>query len=57
MLNSQQKKILEILACPICKGKLAYRKERNDFVCKFDKVSFPIEDDAFVLLEKKAKKL
>lgn len=50
-------KLMEILACPVCKGKLAYDKVQNVLICNFDKVAYPIENDIPVLLENEAQKL
>ncbi|WP_024871127.1 Trm112 family protein [Tolumonas lignilytica] len=50
-------KLLEIVACPICKGKLNYDKERSELVCRADKLAYPIEDDIPVLLESRARPL
>lgn len=50
-------KLLEIVACPICKGKLNYDKERAELVCRADKLAYPIEDDIPVLLENRARQL
>lgn len=50
-------KLMEILACPVCKGKLDYDKENQELICNFDKVAYPIEKDIPVLLENEARKL
>lgn len=50
-------KLMEILACPVCKGKLAYDRENQELICKFDKVAYAIENDIPVLLENEARKL
>lgn len=50
-------KLMDILACPVCKGKLDLDKENNELICKFDKIAFPIEKDIPVLLEVEARKL
>ena len=47
-------KLLNIIACPICKGKLDYRKEDDVLVCKFDRLVYPINDSIPVLLEEQA---
>ncbi len=44
------KKLLEILVCPLCKGKLVYRKEAAELICKADRLAFPIRDDIPVML-------
>lgn len=51
------KKLLEILVCPICKGPLVYRKEANELICKPDRLAFPIRDDIPVMLEDEARQL
>ncbi|MDB2386019.1 Trm112 family protein [Shewanella sp.] len=51
------KKLLEIIACPVCKGKLEYVKDNNQLVCRFDKVTYPINDGIPVLLENQAEPL
>ena len=50
-------KLLEILVCPICKGKLVYRKEASELVCKVDRLGFPVMDGIPVMLEDDARKL
>lgn len=50
-------KLLEILVCPICKGKLIYRKQDQELVCKGDRLAFPIRDDIPVMLEDEARKI
>ncbi len=51
------KKLLDILACPICKGLLQYDKTKNELICKIDKLAYPIRDDIPVMLEEEARKL
>ena len=50
-------KLLDILACPICKGKLNYDKENSELICEKDKLAFPIRDDIPVMLEAEARSL
>ena len=50
-------RLLEIVACPSCKGKLNYDKENNELVCKFDRLAYPIRDDIPVLLTTEARSL
>ena len=51
------KKLLDILACPVCKGPLLYRKEQHELVCKVDRLAYPIRDDIPVMLEDEARVL
>lgn len=51
------RKLLEILVCPICKSPLHYRKTEQELVCKADRLAFPIKDDIPIMLEEEARKL
>ena len=51
------KKLLDILACPICKGPLVYNKDKAELICKLDRLAYPIRDDIPVMLEDEARKL
>jgi uncharacterized protein YbaR (Trm112 family) len=51
------KKLLDILACPICKGPLVYNKEKAELICKVDRLAYPIRDDIPVMLEDEARQL
>ena len=50
-------KLMEILACPVCKGKLDYNKETQELICKFDKLAYAIDKDIPVLLENEARQI
>lgn len=47
------KKILEILVCPLCKGKLLLKEK--ELICCFDRLAYPIRDDIPVMLENEAR--
>lgn len=51
------KKLLDILACPICKGKLVFVKHAAELICKNDKLAFPIRNDIPVMLESEAREV
>ncbi len=51
------KKLLDILACPICKGPLVYNKETQELICKADRLAYPIRDEIPVMLEDEARQL
>lgn len=51
------KKLLEILVCPICKAQLEYRPEQQELICRPDRLAFPIRDDIPVMLEEEAREL
>ncbi|RLA06199.1 MAG: Trm112 family protein [Gammaproteobacteria bacterium] len=50
-------KLLNILACPLCKGALTYKKNQSELICKADKLGFKIEDDIPIMLINQARKL
>ncbi len=49
------KKLLDILACPVCKGKLIYVKHSAELICKADRLAYPIRNDIPVMLETEAR--
>jgi uncharacterized protein YbaR (Trm112 family) len=51
------KKLLDILACPICKSSLRYDKDRQELICRADRLAFPIRDDIPVMLDDEARQL
>ena len=53
MLN---KKLLEILACPKCKGDLDYKKDEDKLICNKCRLRYKIEDDIPIMLVEEAEK-
>lgn len=49
------KKLLDILACPLCKGKLLYKKDSSELICLADQLAFPIRDEIPIMLENEAR--
>ena len=47
---SFDKELLEILACPQCKGELTLTPEEDALVCPACKLKYPIRDDVPVML-------
>ncbi|NUU65265.1 protein YcaR [Enterobacteriaceae bacterium BIT-l23] len=50
-------RLLEIVACPVCNGKLWFNKETQELICKPDSLAFPLRDGIPVLLETEARSL
>ena len=50
-------RLLEILVCPVCKGPLDYLRDRQELVCKADRLAFPIRDGIPVMLEDEAREM
>ena len=44
------KKLLEILCCPKCKGELRYDEENKKLICESCLLKYPIKDDIPVML-------
>lgn len=51
------KKLLSILVCPLCKGRLDYDREAKELICRADRLAYPIRDDIPVMLESEARSL
>ena len=49
------KKLLEILVCPLCKGQLILKKK--ELICRFDRLAYPIRDGIPVMLEPEAREI
>lgn len=47
-------KLLEIVACPMCHGRLTLDKNKQHLVCQFDKVAYVINQGLPVLLAEQA---
>ena len=51
------KRLLDILACPRCKGPLVHLREEAVLVCRADRLAFGIKDGIPVMLEEEARTL
>ena len=54
---SIDQKLLEILACPKCKGDLVLTENEDGLVCKSCKLLYPIKDDIPIMLIEEAIKI
>jgi len=50
-------RLLDILACPVCKGPLKFQKAADALVCRADRLAFPIRDGVPMMLEEDARQL
>ncbi|MBW8190339.1 Trm112 family protein [Neiella marina] len=51
------RKLLDILACPVCKGALAYKvseQGQETLVCNFDRLAYAVDEGIPVLIEAEA---
>lgn len=51
------KKLFEVIICPRCHGKLDLDKNRTSLICRFDRLSYQIDDGLPVLLIEQAQSL
>ena len=51
------KKLLEILVCPVTKGPLIYEKNKQELISKSARLAYPIRDGIPVMLESEARTL
>jgi hypothetical protein len=51
------KKLLDILVCPITKGPLIYDKAKQELLCKGSQLAYPIREGIPVMLPKEARQL
>ncbi|MEX2353202.1 MAG: Trm112 family protein, partial [Gammaproteobacteria bacterium] len=51
------KKLLEILVCPVTKGPLIYDKANQELISLSARLAYPIRDDIPVMLESEAREL
>ena len=50
-------RLLEILVCPVTKGRLEYDRERQELISRSAGLAYPIRDGIAVLLESEARRL
>jgi uncharacterized protein YbaR (Trm112 family) len=45
------KKLLDILVCPVSKAPVEFNAETNELICRTSGLAYPIRDDIPVMLE------
>ncbi|QWD44466.1 Trm112 family protein [Polynucleobacter paneuropaeus] len=51
------KRLLEILVCPLCKSALTLNTQKHELVCKADRLAYPIREDIPVMIIDEARAL
>jgi uncharacterized protein YbaR (Trm112 family) len=51
------KRLLEILVCPQCKGDLEYDQASSRLICNACKLAYPVKDDIPVMLVEEAERV
>lgn len=55
--NAVDPRLLEVLVCPVTRGKLTYDRERQELVSKGAKLAYPIRDGVPIMLPEEARQL
>lgn len=50
-------KMLELLVCPLTKGRLSYDRAKNELVSESAKLAYPIRDGVPIMLISEARKI
>lgn len=51
------KRLLDILVCPVTKAPLEWHPERNELWCRASRLAYPVRDGVPVMLEDEARAL
>jgi len=51
------KRLLEILVCPVTKGPVIYDQTRQELLCKSSRLAYPIREGIPVMLPEEARQL
>lgn len=51
------KRLLDILVCPVSKSPLVWHADRNELWCKASRLAYPVRDGIPVMLEEEARTL
>lgn len=55
--DSVDPKLLDILVCPVTKGRLEYDAERQELISRAAHLAYPIRDGIPIMLPEEARKL
>jgi uncharacterized protein YbaR (Trm112 family) len=50
-------RLTDILACPVCKGPLTWQRDAAEYVCRADRLAYPVRDGIPVMLPDEARRL
>jgi hypothetical protein len=51
------KRLLDILVCPVTKGSLTWDPDKQELLCKASRLAYPVRDGIPVMLEEEARPL
>jgi hypothetical protein len=52
-----EKRFLNILVCPNCKGSLRFDEINSELICELDKLAYPVKDNIPVMLIESARQI
>lgn len=47
------KRLVDLLVCPLCKGRLLLKDE--ELICRFDRLAYPIRDGIPIMIEQEGR--
>lgn len=50
-------RLADILACPVCKGPLQWLCDSREWLCRADRLAYPVRDDIPIMLPDEARRL
>jgi uncharacterized protein YbaR (Trm112 family) len=50
-------KMLELLVCPVTKGRLVYNRDTSELISEKAKLAYPIKDGVPIMLESEARRI
>lgn len=50
-------RLLELLVCPVTKGPLEYKREKQELISRSARLAYPVRDGIPILLESEARTL
>lgn len=51
------RRLIGILVCPVCKGRLEHDREGGELLCLADSLAYPVRDGIPVMLEDEARQM
>jgi uncharacterized protein YbaR (Trm112 family) len=49
--------LFNLVACPACQGDLYYNQSKQELICRFDRLAYPIREDIPILFPEVARVL
>ncbi|KVK53792.1 hypothetical protein BCY90_04485 [Agrobacterium deltaense] len=56
-MSNVDPKLLELLVCPLTKGRLVYDRARNELISESARLAYPIRDGVPIMLISEARKI